>query len=113
MEVLELNEFLQFHEKMASGNDVGSGECQCSRTTASRENLTNHKVKCEEVSCTCDCGQTFSLPVSLNQVNQDKEVDLEHLLEIGVLDHMRQLINSLPSPDQPGHGSCTSTDVHM
>ena len=78
MEVLEINEFLKFHEKIVSGNCVGSSECQCSRMSRARENLKKHEVKCEEVSCTCDCGQTLSLPTPLNQVNQDGEVDLEH-----------------------------------
>ena len=99
MEVLELPEFLQFHKKITSGDDVGSGEWQCSRISAARENLMKHKVNCKEVSYTCDCGQTFSLPVPLKQANQDKERNLEHLLEIGVLDCMNPWINSSPSPD--------------
>ena len=37
-EVSELNEFLQFNEKLAAGNDVGNGECQCSRMPAARVN---------------------------------------------------------------------------
>ena len=51
-EVSELNEFLQFHEKLVSGNDVSSGECQCSRMYAARVNLTKYEVKSEEVSST-------------------------------------------------------------
>ena len=44
IEVLELNEFLQFHGEIESGNDVGCGECQCSRMSVDRENLTKCKV---------------------------------------------------------------------
>ena len=66
MEVLALNGFLQFHDKIASGNDVGSSKCQCSKMSASREILTKHEVKCEEVSSTCDCGKMHMLPVPLN-----------------------------------------------
>ena len=44
-EVSELNEFIKFHEKLAASNEAGNGKCQCSRVSAARVNLTNHKVK--------------------------------------------------------------------
>ena len=39
MEILELNELLQFHEKIASCNTVGSSEWQCSRMSTARKKL--------------------------------------------------------------------------
>ena len=67
-EVLELNEFIQFHEKLAASREVGNGKLQCSRASAFRVNLTKHKVNIREVSFTCDCGKTFDLPVPLDDV---------------------------------------------
>ena len=92
---------------------VGNGVCQCLRVPSSRANLETHNVKFEEVSSTCDGGKVFNLPVSLDQVFQEKEVDLIHLLEIEVLDYVCQSTNSCPSPNQPGHGSCTCMDLTM
>ena len=90
--------FLHFHEKLAAGNVVDNGVCQCLRVTSSRANLAKHNVTIEEVSSNCDCGKAFNLPVPLDQVFQEKEVDLTHLLEIEVLDYVHQSTNSCPSP---------------
>ena len=49
----------------------------------------------------------------LNQVKQEKEVGLAHLIDIVVLYHVCQSVNSYPSPDQSGHGVCTSIATPM
>ena len=64
-------------------------------------NLAKHKVKIKEMSFTCDCSKALELPVSLDQIFQEKEVDLTHLLEIDVLDYICQSTNSW---DSPAHG---------
>ena len=43
-EFLEKENFLQFHEKLAAGNEVGNSECRCLRVPSARANLSKFNV---------------------------------------------------------------------
>ena len=43
-EVVEQEDFLKFHENLATGNVVGNSECHCSRTPTVRKNLAKCKM---------------------------------------------------------------------
>ena len=65
-EVLEQEDFLNFHENLVAGNYVINDDCHCLTVSTSRENLVKHNAHFKEVSFTCDCDLDFHLPVPLN-----------------------------------------------
>ena len=105
-EVVEQKYFFKFHEHFAAGNEVGSGECHCSRAPSAREKLTKYKPQFKEVPFTCDCSISFDLHVPLSQAFQEKEVSLTTLLLIGDLDCIHRSSTSSSSPDHLGHDTC-------
>ena len=93
-EVLEQEDFLNFHENLAAGYYVINDDCNCLTASTSRENLVKYNVHFNEVPFTCGCGLNFHLPVPLNQDLQEDDVSLTNLINSRI-SRLRVSINSL------------------